>query len=482
MRISMSRKLSNNHLYKKFLFIILIFFGGVVLFNCNLEQKDKDKNSSGVPKSQSKEIGPEGGSIISTDGNWQLEIPAGALEKKTQISVTENAKLDEDIPEVYESCSTVFKLEPDGLNFLIPVMFSFKYDQLEFSEASIKEKLISMYYINDDSTVDRISTSIDLTQNSGVAELTHFSIISSLTVKIEKINDGTIFNPNLVENVANDLIDYLNSLSGTEEQNQFIADSSDLLMPFLGMVESILGYNPVSNAFPDLDFDILYVCDPEGDVSQSCYSGADGTEGIGQCQSGTQTCIEGFWGDCEGEVLPDAELCDNKDNNCDGSTDEELTRACGSDVGACQKGIETCTTGQWGICVGEIGPVAELCNNTDDNCDGDIDEDLSNACGSDVGECQLGTETCSEGQWGTCVGAIEPVPEVCDNKDNNCNGLTDENLTRICGSDVGECQTGTETCTTGQWGICVGAIGPIPEICGDGKDNNCDGNTDEGCP
>lgn len=46
---------------------------------------------------------------------------------------------------------------------------------------------------------------------------------------------------------------------------------------------------------------------------------------------------------------------------------------------------------------------------------------------------------------------------------------------------VGECKAGTQTCTNGQWGACVGEVLPSPEICGNDKDENCDGNVDEGC-
>jgi hypothetical protein len=88
--------------------------------------------------------------------------------------------------------------------------------------------------------------------------------------------------------------------------------------------------------------------------------------------------------DGDAAINPDAtEVCDNVDNNCDSSVDESLTQSCGSDVGACQSGLETCTAGTWGSCVGNVGPSAEACDNVDNNCDGSVDESLVQSCGSE---------------------------------------------------------------------------------------------------
>ncbi len=112
------------------------------------------------------------------------------------------------------------------------------------------------------------------------------------------------------------------------------------------------------------------------------------------------------------------------------------------------------------------------------------------SCGiTNVGECRLGKQKCIDGAWSICQGAVNPSDEICfDSKDNDCDGKTDEdcecvdNQQEQCGTDKGICQTGTRTCITGIWSSCEGAVLPLPtEICNDNLDNNCNGETDEGC-
>src|ERR1700689_4499834 len=55
-----------------------------------------------------------------------------------------------------------------------------------------------------------------------------------------------------------------------------------------------------------------------GAATQPCFSGAAATEGVGECRSGSQTCADGTWGGCAGQVLPTSEICDGRDNNCNG--------------------------------------------------------------------------------------------------------------------------------------------------------------------
>ncbi len=314
---------------------------------------------------------------------------------------------------------------------------------------------------------------------------------------------------------------------------------------------------PVAETCNDIDDD----CDGATDenLSQSCYTGPAGTDGVGVCHSGNQSCSSGAWGTCQGQQLPGTEVCDNLDNDCDGSTDEELGQTtCGLGIcehtvqncvggvpqscdpmqgattetcngldddcdgvadgleqtcypftsgcverfgvwtceGVCHTGSQTCPaggSGTWGRCQGAAGPSMEDCNGLDDDCDGQTDEGLSQACyppgygsstgctgpGTCLGACHEGTRACTGGDWGACQGAVTPQAETCDGIDNDCDGQTDEGLTRSCqvSNAAGTC-TGIETCTMGSWGGCTAST-PAPETC-DGVDNDCNGQTDEG--
>jgi hypothetical protein len=154
---------------------------------------------------------------------------------------------------------------------------------------------------------------------------------------------------------------------------------------------------------------------------------------------------------------------------------------------------------------------AELCNGFDDNADGRIDEGCACAVGATQlcypgpmieasrGTCRPGTQRCNgEGEvfgWGECVGAIRPVAEVCgDSMDQDCNGVVDDGAgccrngaTESCyagpagTAGVGACRAGTRTCASGAFGMCVGAVVPTAEACGNSVDDDCDGMVDEGC-
>src|SRR3989344_4062047 len=96
--------------------------------------------------------------------------------------------------------------------------------------------------------------------------------------------------------------------------------------------------------------------------------------------------------------------------------------------------------------------------------------------------------TLSAGVYNLSVEALINFDEIPQNNKVNriiqiIGGECTSGQTRSCGvTDEGACELGTQTCNIdGSWGVCVGEIDPISEICFDGVDNDCDGVTDNGC-
>jgi hypothetical protein len=245
-------------------------------------------------------------------------------------------------------------------------------------------------------------------------------------------------------------------------------------------------------------------CDGLTDDDPIDQGGSCGSS-IGACVPGTEVCTAGSLV-CIGGVSASMELCNGVDDNCNGSTDEGLTRGCYTGasatrgVGVCRDGTQLCVGGTFGTCAGQVLPSTETCNGLDDDCDTRIDEGVTSVCytgpsGTEgVGLCRAGVRTCSMGTFGACTGQVLPTGEFCDGQDQDCDGRIDEGtgggpMTRSCytgptgTSGVGTCGAGTQTCRFGAFGLCAGEVTPTIDRCGDGLDTDCDGLGDvaEGC-
>jgi hypothetical protein len=208
-------------------------------------------------------------------------------------------------------------------------------------------------------------------------------------------------------------------------------------------------------------------CDGEVDegVTEAWWADLDG-DGYGDPAVAKEACEapDGYVADatdCDDSSDEDhpgaAERCDGLDNDCDGSIDEALTElwyadSDGDGYGDPWSTLESCDPGSGWVAIGDdcddadaaIHPAAtELCDEADNDCDGSVDEDDAadaatwylDGDGDGFGDAAATAEACSApsgyvGRADDCddgEAAVSPVAtELCDGVDNDCDGVTDE--------------------------------------------------------
>jgi hypothetical protein len=244
--------------------------------------------------------------------------------------------------------------------------------------------------------------------------------------------------------------------------------------------------------------------------------------GVGVCANGSVQCaVDGKSAVCSTGGNATSESCDGKDNDCNGIVDNGLepksvyykdadndtfgggsgSLQCGAFNGYVVKVDGDCNDGNDSVYPG----ATEKCNGVDDDCDAQMDEGytakdydgstkkLGEACG--VGVCANGKVEClNNGSAAVCSSSALADTETCDEKDNDCDGLVDEEVQTPYYKDMDGDTYGDATKSVMMCALPSGyskndkdcddtnksSYLNATELC-DGADNDCDGDTDEGC-
>lgn len=230
-------------------------------------------------------------------------------------------------------------------------------------------------------------------------------------------------------------------------------------------------------------------CNP-GDLVE-CYTGPATTRGKGICKTGSRLCgPNGVWAACSGQVLPQVEIANGLDDDCDGVIDNPAPQTdclpgavttCymgppgTQGVGICKNGSQTCgSDGFWSPCTGSVLPQLETMNGLDDNCDGVIDNFI---CTLDL-QCFAG-QFCNSGSCqakrlngAACLGGNQCITGYCTG--GFCSSTPGCATAAECGADT-TCLP--HTCNNSVCGVSyvpAGTVTPI-QISGNCQISICDG-------
>jgi hypothetical protein len=432
-------------------------------------------------------IGPAGGKLMSADGRVRIEVPPGALDRGVILSIQPTAA------PAAGALGATYEIGPAGITFTVPVRVVFKPSSADIAAAGTIAGLKAATRETGGSWDELATPVTDAAAGTVRGDTLHLSVFGLLA--------GVCTACTAECDPAVPTCNYMN-LGATSGRCAMVGRGCTKCVPSCDSDGD--GYCPpnapgdfpggdCSDSNPDMHPGAREICgngiddDCNGHQDEGCRTCTADAD----CPSSQEACTGGVCVVCDAACTMDT--C--RFGAVEGQPGSGTAGRCQTFGRSCNRCVPACDTDGDGYCPGAtngdiqggdcndmnpaVSPAAgEVCGNMiDDDCDGAIDE----GCGTCTtnADCPM-QQACTGGLClpctGTCDAAACAAPSRCVARGNGCSAcvpgcdLDGDGFCTGAGDMGGDCNDNDVT------------IGPMAtEVCGNGKDDNCNDHVDEGC-